>query len=125
MCYQLLTRDPNRRLGSGKGDAEEIKAHPFFKDVDWSAVLEKRYPPPYFPTIVRIDILGTMCTDLIAFLYDFQKGSADTSNFDEEFTKEQPTLTPVHTQLSSQDQQEFTGFSWVRFLFYHIMEENV
>ena len=42
-----------------------------------------------------------------------QNGSADTSNFDEEFTKEQPTLTPVHTQLSSRDQAEFNGFSWV------------
>ena len=42
-----------------------------------------------------------------------QKGSADTSNFDEEFTKEQPTLTPVHAQLTSQDQAEFQGFSWV------------
>ena len=43
-----------------------------------------------------------------------QNGTADTSNFDEEFTREQPTLTPVHTQLSSRDQSEFNGFSWVR-----------
>lgn len=43
-----------------------------------------------------------------------QNGSADTSNFDEEFTREQPTLTPVHGQLSSRDQAEFNGFSWVR-----------
>ncbi|THH03865.1 hypothetical protein EW145_g5951 [Phellinidium pouzarii] len=92
ILQKLLTRDPNRRLGSGKVDAEEIKGHPFFKDVDWDAVLNKQYPSPYCPTI---------------------KGSADTSNFDEEFTREQPTLTPVHTQLSAQDQQEFTGFSWV------------
>ena len=42
-----------------------------------------------------------------------QNGSADTSNFDEEFTREQPTLTPVHGQLSSRDQAEFDGFSWV------------
>ncbi|KAL5501614.1 PKC1 [Sanghuangporus vaninii] len=92
ILQKLLTRDPNRRLGSGKGDADEIKAHPFFKDVEWDAVLQKKYPPPFCPTI---------------------KGSADTSNFDEEFTREQPTLTPVHTQLTAQDQQEFVGFSWV------------
>lgn len=54
-CHQLLTRDPNRRLGSGKGDAEEIKAHPFFKDVNWDDVLQKRIPPPYCPTIVCIN----------------------------------------------------------------------
>lgn len=50
---QLLTRDPARRLGSGKTDAEEIKRHPFFKDVNFDDVLNKRIPPPYFPTIVR------------------------------------------------------------------------
>ncbi|TFY57868.1 hypothetical protein EVG20_g8375 [Dentipellis fragilis] len=92
ILQKLLTRDPARRLGSGKGDAEEIKRHPFFKDVNWDDILNKRIPPPYFPTI---------------------SGSADTSNFDEEFTKEQPTLTPVHGQLSSRDQAEFNGFSWV------------
>ncbi|KAG6910684.1 hypothetical protein DXG01_008728 [Tephrocybe rancida] len=88
----LLTRDPTRRLGSTKEDAEEIKRQPFFKDVNFDDVLHKRIPPPYFPTI---------------------NGSADTSNFDEEFTREKPTLTPVHGQLSSRDQAEFNGFSWV------------
>ncbi|KAI0086582.1 hypothetical protein BDY19DRAFT_908252 [Irpex rosettiformis] len=92
ILQKLLTRDPNRRLGSGKTDAEEIKRHPFFKDVNFDDVLGKRIPPPYFPTI---------------------NGTADTSNFDEEFTREQPTLTPVHGQLSSRDQSEFNGFSWV------------
>ncbi|CAA7261465.1 unnamed protein product [Cyclocybe aegerita] len=92
ILQKLLTRDPARRLGSGKEDAEEIKRQPFFKDVNWDDVLNKRIPPPYFPTI---------------------NGSADTSNFDEEFTREQPTLTPVHGQLSSRDQAEFNGFSWV------------
>lgn len=92
ILQKLLTRDPNRRLGSGQGDAEEIKRQPFFKDVNWDDVVNKSIPPPYFPTI---------------------NGSADTSNFDEEFTKEQPTLTPVHGQLSSNNQAMFNGFSWV------------
>jgi classical protein kinase C len=92
ILQKLLTRDPTRRLGSSKEDAEELKRQPFFKDVNFDDVLNKRIPPPYFPTI---------------------NGSADTSNFDEEFTREQPTLTPVHGQLSSRDQAEFNGFSWV------------
>jgi hypothetical protein len=49
-----LTRDPARRLGSGKADAEEIKKHPFFKDVSFDDVMNKRIPPPYFPTIVGL-----------------------------------------------------------------------
>ncbi|KAL4080957.1 hypothetical protein J3A83DRAFT_102662 [Scleroderma citrinum] len=92
ILQKLLTRDPNRRLGAGKEDAEEVKRHPFFKDISFDDVLHKRIPPPYFPTI---------------------NGVADTSNFDEEFTREQPTLTPVHGQLTSRDQAEFAGFSWV------------
>ncbi|KAG9227235.1 hypothetical protein CCMSSC00406_0004226 [Pleurotus cornucopiae] len=92
ILQKLLTRDPQRRLGSSKEDAEEIKRHPFFKDVSFDDVLNKRIPPPYFPTI---------------------NGPADTSNFDEEFTKERPTLTPVHTQLTARDQAEFNGFSWI------------
>lgn len=51
-AFQLLTRDPTRRLGSGKEDAEEIKRQPFFKDVNFDDVLNKKIPPPYFPTIV-------------------------------------------------------------------------
>lgn len=31
----LLSKNPNRRLGAGEGDAEEVKNHPFFKDIDW------------------------------------------------------------------------------------------
>lgn len=50
---KLLTRDPSRRLGAGPDDALEIKRHPFFKDVSWDDVMNKRIPPPYFPQIVR------------------------------------------------------------------------
>jgi hypothetical protein len=46
-----------RRLGAGKADAEEIKRHPFFKDVNFDDVFHKRIPPPYFPTIVRVALI--------------------------------------------------------------------
>ncbi|KAK6905806.1 AGC/PKC protein kinase [Kwoniella mangroviensis CBS 10435] len=92
LLQRLLTRDPTRRLGAGEADADDIKRHLFFKDVNFDDVYHKRIPPPYFPTIGN---------------------ATDTSNFDQEFTREQPTLTPVHTQLSAQDQQEFAGFSWI------------
>lgn len=39
---KLLQRNPTKRLGSGKGDAEEIKCHPFFKGINWIDV-EKKY----------------------------------------------------------------------------------
>ncbi|CAD8065274.1 unnamed protein product [Paramecium sonneborni] len=42
----LLQRNPAKRLGSGKGDAEEIKAHPYFNDIEWTKVKEKQIKMP-------------------------------------------------------------------------------
>ncbi|KAI9482516.1 kinase-like domain-containing protein [Zychaea mexicana] len=91
ICEQLLNRDPTRRLGSGEGDAAEVKAHPFFNGIDWKALLAKRVCPPFLPTIV---------------------GALDTSNFDEEFTQETPDITPTNSILSPAEQQEFKGFDY-------------
>lgn len=91
ILHKLLTRDPARRLGAGPADADEIKAHPFFRDINWDDMFNKRVPPPFCPTL---------------------KNPSDTSWFDSEFTSEKPTLTPVHSVLSAQDQAEFKSFSW-------------
>ncbi|KAF9935044.1 Serine/threonine kinase [Linnemannia zychae] len=92
ILQKLLTRDPEKRLGSGKTDAEEIKRHPFFKGVNWQDILDKKVPPPFFPKV---------------------RGPTDTSNFDSEFTREIPVLTPVHSHLTANDQANFQGFSYV------------
>ncbi|KAI9228306.1 MAG: hypothetical protein DHS80DRAFT_23465 [Piptocephalis tieghemiana] len=92
ILQRLLIKDPPKRLGSGPSDAEEIKAHPFFKDVDWDAMLQKRIPPTFVPAI---------------------RSRTDTSNFDEEFTKEPPVLTPLHSRLTQGDQAQFQNFSYV------------
>lgn len=100
LLQRLLTRDPARRLGAGPNDAEEVKAHPFFRDVNWDDLLHKRVTPPFLPTL---------------------KNASDTTWFDTEvrygthspqFTSEKPTLTPVHSIFSPQDQAEFRDFSW-------------
>lgn len=38
----LLTRDTALRLGCGPLGAHEVKAHPFFQDLDWAALLDKK-----------------------------------------------------------------------------------
>lgn len=38
----LLCKNPNERLGS-VGGVQEIKNHPFFTDIEWSDVVNKRY----------------------------------------------------------------------------------
>ena len=41
LLKQLLDKNPLRRLGSKTG-ADEIKAHPYFEDVNWDDVFNKR-----------------------------------------------------------------------------------
>lgn len=50
----LLQRDPSKRLGASKRDAEEVKLDPFFKNVDWAGYLAKRFKPPSFHPIKRV-----------------------------------------------------------------------
>ncbi|XP_053320255.1 serine/threonine-protein kinase N1-like isoform X2 [Spea bombifrons] len=92
---RLLRRNPERRLGSGERDAEDVKKQPFFKELDFEALLSRRLPPPFKPMV---------------------KGPHDISNFDPEFTSEGPELTPPREPrpLGSQEQSLFQGFDYVR-----------
>ncbi len=46
LLIALLNRNPLKRLGSGRGDADEIKAHPWFKGINWDDVLKRKLRPP-------------------------------------------------------------------------------
>lgn len=61
-------------LGSGPTGAEEIKSHPFFKDIDWTRLANKEIEAPFKPSINH---------------------DTDTSNFSEEFTQMDVTDSPV------------------------------
>ncbi|XP_067237268.1 serine/threonine-protein kinase N1b isoform X1 [Chanodichthys erythropterus] len=91
---RLLRRNPERRLGSGERDAEDIKKQPFFRNMDWDALLQRKVPPPFVPALT---------------------GKEDVSNFDAEFTNEAPTLTPPRERrtLSRKDQDYFRDFDYV------------
>lgn len=41
LLTKLLQKNPKKRLGYGKNDAEEIKKHKFFKDIDWKKLYNK------------------------------------------------------------------------------------
>ncbi|KAM3597175.1 uncharacterized protein V6R79_000821 [Siganus canaliculatus] len=91
---RLLRRNPERRLGSGEKDAEDVKKQPFFRGVDWEALLQRKVPPPFVPSIV---------------------GKEDVSNFDVEFTAEAPALTPPRERrtLNRKEQDYFKDFDYV------------
>jgi serum/glucocorticoid-regulated kinase 2 len=50
LLEKLLDRRPDRRLGA-KG-ASEIKAHPFFHQIDWRKLLQRKYEPSFKPNLV-------------------------------------------------------------------------
>ncbi|MBZ3875770.1 Serine/threonine-protein kinase N1 [Sciurus carolinensis] len=91
---RLLRRNPERRLGSGERDAEDVKKQPFFRTLGWDALLARRLPPPFVPTL---------------------SGRTDVSNFDEEFTGEAPTLSPPRDArpLTATEQAAFRDFDFV------------
>jgi serine/threonine protein kinase len=72
----LLERNPNRRLGSSdkQGTPHHVRSHPFYRGMDFEALLDRRITPPYTP---RQD-----------------RNVSDTRNFDREFTRLQPRDSP-------------------------------
>uniref|UniRef100_A0A669QD08 Serine/threonine-protein kinase N3 n=1 Tax=Phasianus colchicus TaxID=9054 RepID=A0A669QD08_PHACC len=91
---KLLRKCPERRLGAGEKDAEEIKIQPFFKEMDWDALYARTLKPPFVPTL---------------------KDPTDISNFDEEFTSQKPILTPPEevALLTRKEQAVFKDFDFV------------
>uniref|UniRef100_A0A8C1R0J7 protein kinase C n=1 Tax=Cyprinus carpio TaxID=7962 RepID=A0A8C1R0J7_CYPCA len=91
---RLLRRNPERRLGAGERDAEDVKKHLFFRNIDWDGLLAKKVKPPFVPTI---------------------QSSSDVSNFDDEFTSEAPVLTPPREPrpLTQDEQDLFADFDYI------------
>jgi serine/threonine protein kinase len=44
----LLNRNPSERLG-GQGDSADVKAHPFFANINWHELSERKVPVPIKP----------------------------------------------------------------------------
>jgi serine/threonine protein kinase len=51
LVKRLLTHSPSQRLGSLKGGALDVKAHPWFKDFDWESFENQTMPAPYIPKV--------------------------------------------------------------------------
>jgi serine/threonine protein kinase len=63
---KLLNRNVKKRLGNN--GIKEIKEHPFFKDIDFNLIEQKKIPAPFVPKLNE---------------------KTDVQYFDEEFTNEQ------------------------------------
>jgi len=72
LISKLLTKNPDRRLGSVT-DAEEVMEQPFFAAIDWSDLKKKRIIPPFKPEL---------------------RDELDTRYVDPEFEQDDISLTP-------------------------------
>lgn len=52
---KLCTVDVSKRLGNVKGGAATVKAHPWFKSIDWDAVYHRRMQGPIVPHLRSAD----------------------------------------------------------------------
>jgi serum/glucocorticoid-regulated kinase 2 len=46
----LLLQDPDKRMGAN--GASQIKVHPFFRDIDWSILMQRKYEPTFKPSSI-------------------------------------------------------------------------
>eukprot|EP01118_Nematostelium_gracile_P017505 TRINITY_DN74_c0_g1_i1.p1 TRINITY_DN74_c0_g1~~TRINITY_DN74_c0_g1_i1.p1 ORF type:complete len:409 (-),score=123.26 TRINITY_DN74_c0_g1_i1:149-1375(-) len=90
----LLTREVEKRLGSGADGSNEVKRHPFFSSIDWERLERKEIDPPFKPKV---------------------KSETDTSQIDTAFTQEKPQDSLVESSLSETLAREnnFDGFTFV------------
>jgi len=87
----MLIREPEKRLGFNGG--AEVKAHPWFSDIDWVALDKKEIEPAFKPKV---------------------KSVMDTSQIDPQFTRERPLDSVAdHSVLSQSVETDFDGFTYV------------
>jgi len=56
VCFQLLRKNPERRLGSSEKDAEDVKKQAFFRNIVWEDLLLRKIRPPFVPTVVSLNL---------------------------------------------------------------------
>ncbi|KRZ39339.1 Protein kinase C-like 1B, partial [Trichinella pseudospiralis] len=91
----FMTKNQFKRLGCVEtaGGEDAVRAHVFFKEVDWQALESKKVKPPFKPKL---------------------KSKKDVTNFDADFTKEDPLLSPVDPlAMRMINQDEFKDFTFV------------
>ena len=92
----LLVVEPNKRLGYGSNGTENIKKHPFFKNINWEELYNKKVEPEFVPKIFN---------------------ELDLGNFDKFFTNEnvfEPESEVNNASVLKDNPNEFAGFTYVK-----------
>ncbi|KAF1747115.1 hypothetical protein GCK72_023574 [Caenorhabditis remanei] len=92
---RLLRKVPEKRLGYGERDAEDIKVQRFFRHIswEWDKLLSREIRPPFQPQI---------------------RNPEDVSNFDLEFTQERARFSAASSTrpITEADQRLFNNFDF-------------
>lgn len=89
----LSTKYVQPKLRLGYQGAHEIKNHPFFSDINWEYLYQKKYEPPFKPRIAH---------------------SKDLRHFDKQFTEEEVMDTPNYQQVGGHNQtDQYENFTYV------------
>merc|ERR1711916_90272 len=86
----LLHREPSLRMGS-ETDVEELKAHPWFANIDWDALYKKEVSPPWMPAV---------------------ESAEDVQYVDGEFLSQNIHDKAHRKKLSNSLQSKFEGFTF-------------
>jgi len=89
-CKGMMLRDPNKRLGGGPEDGEEIKKDAFFAGSDWTAYYHRRVSPPFKPNLSK---------------------SSEVKYFEKEFVN-QPVVNSEVGDVGKGGGQHFEGFTY-------------
>ena len=92
LIKDFLVKDPEKRLGTSAAKGN-VKEHNFFSNLNWEDLSEGRIKPPFVPNVKNPD---------------------DTTNFDDDFTRENPELETIELrpEMKKLCEEEFDGFSF-------------
>lgn len=87
--------NPSKRLGNLKGGAADVKAHAWFKDVEWDKLYKREVQGPIIPNI-KSHVSTMVEARLYLVVTDGLVEQDDTRNF--ENYDEEPERRTVYTQ---------------------------
>lgn len=110
LCSKLLERNPEKRLGGGGKDAEEVKSHPYFKSCDWIRLEARLVKPVFVPSSYQVnakDVLDIERFDSIKGVELTADDNAVFKNFQVNVVAcwEQEILDEVFDELNAFDEK--------------------
>lgn len=85
----VLTRDVDKRLGSGPDGSKDVMKHPFFSCINWDKLQRREVPSPFKPST---------------------HGVNSVENFDKMWTEQSPTDSPAGTPTNLESM--FHGYTY-------------